>query len=468
MTNKMNKDVKQLQSMIQLILDLINSMAVIVVLAYVLTRSEFYNQVLENKVTVKNRACLILIFGVFSIYGTLRGIEMMGAIANIRDLGPTIAGLVGGPMVGIGAGLIGGIHRYSLGGFTVEACSLSTVLAGLIGGWIYQLRKGKFVGVSGAILLSVGIELLHFALALLLSHPFSQAWVLVQKVIVPMVIANGLGMGIFAFMIVNLLKERETEAAKRLIEGELQVARQIQQSIVPHIFPAFPERPEFEVHAILEPAKEVGGDFYDFFFMDDDHLFFVVGDVSGKGVPASLFMAVTRTLLRAKAEQGMGPDEILSSVNNELCRDNDTGMFVTIFCGILDIHSGEVIYSCGGHDSPFVRDQEGRVEVLPPAKGPALGAMEDMVFQSKGYVLQKGKTLILYTDGVTEAMSRTEDFWGKEGLMDSLCGIREIAASSITSKILGDVRHFAVDTSQYDDITILALTYLKEDDGIEN
>lgn len=455
----MNKDVKDLHSTIQLVLDLINSMAVIVVLAYVLTRCEFYNEILENKFSVKNRVWLVVIFGVFSIYGTLRGIDMMGAIANIRDLGPTIAGLVGGPVVGLGAGLIGGIYRYSLGGFTVAACSLSPILAGLIGGWIYRFRKGKFVGVSTAILLSVGIELLHFALALLFSHPFSRAWVLVQKVIVPMIIANGLGMGIFAFMIVNLLKERETEAAKRLIEGELQVARQIQQSIVPHIFPAFPERPEFEVHAVLEPAKEVGGDFYDFFFTDDDHLFFVVGDVSGKGVPASLFMAVTRTLLRSTAERDMGPDEILGRVNNELCRDNDTGMFVTVFCGILDIHTGEVVYSCGGHDSPFVHHPDGRVEELPPAKAPVLGAMEDIVYECKSYMLQGKDRVIIYTDGVSEAMNLEEEFWGKEGLANSLRNIKEIAACDITNKVLDDVRLFAADALQYDDITILALTY---------
>ncbi len=447
-----------MKAIIELALNLVNSMAVIMVVTYIITRSNFYGEIMVKKFSLRNQLLLVLIFGAFSIYGTLGGIELLGAIANIRDLGPTMAGLIGGPMVGLGAGLIGGLHRFTLGGFTDYACSLSTVLAGLIGGEIYLLRKGEFPSIKGAVLLSVAIEILHLGLTLIISKPFSQAFTLVKQIIAPMILANGAGMAIFAFMVNNLIKERATETAKRQIEGELLVARQIQMSIVPRIFPPFPERLEFEVHALLEPAKEVGGDFYDFFFLDEQHLYFTVGDVSGKGVPASLFMAVTRTLLRSRTVAQTSPDEILAAVNNELCRNNDTGMFVTVFCGILDTKSGEVIYSCGGHDLPYHLSQSG-IAPLAPAKGPALGAMEDILYIKQSISLKPGDTLIVFTDGVTEAMSKSGGFWGKGGLLQSLQDAPQRPAAEITGKILQDLRLFARDTAQYDDITILALTF---------
>lgn len=365
-----------MKDIIDLALNLVNSMAVIMVVTYVITRSNFYREILEKKFSSRNQVLLVLIFGAFSIYGTLGGIELLGAIANIRDLGPTIAGLIGGPIVGLGAGLIGASHRLTQGGFTVYPCSISTVLAGLIGGGVHLLRKKEFPPIKVAIILSIAIELMHMGLTLLISKPFDQALELVKQIIVPMILANAAGMAVFAFMINNLIHERATETAKQQIEGELMVARQIQMSIIPRIFPPFPERAEFEIHAILEPAKEVGGDFYDFFFIDQNHLFFTVGDVSGKGVPASLFMAVTRTLLRSRTTTDINLDQILTTVNNELCRGNDTSMFVTVFCGILNTESGEVVYSCGGHDMPYHISKTGIVS-LPCVPGLAMGAIDN-------------------------------------------------------------------------------------------
>lgn len=169
-------------------------------------------------------------------------------------------------------------------------------------------------------------------------------------------------------------------------------------------------------------------------------------------------MAVTRTLLRSRTTAKTSPDEILADVNNELCRDNDTGMFVTVFCGILDPNSGEVIYSCGGHDLPYHLSPSG-ITPLAPAKGPALGAIEDITYQKRSIFLKPGDTLVVFTDGVTEAMSKSEGFWGKEGLLQSLQDAPRHPASAITGKILQDLRFFARDTNQYDDITILALTF---------
>ncbi|MDD3880445.1 MAG: LytS/YhcK type 5TM receptor domain-containing protein, partial [Syntrophomonas sp.] len=298
-------------------------MAVVIVLAYVLTRTKVFATMMKKQaMNWRQQAGLILVFGIFSIFGTLSGININGAIANIRDLGPAIAGLVGGPLVGFGAGLIGGMHRYSLGGLTALPCSAATVLAGLAGGLINQFHKREFITIQGAVIFMAFFEAFHMGLNLLMVKPFDQIYVIIKNVSLPMICTNALGMGIFVFIIHNLVREKETQEQKELIESELTVAREIQMSIIPKIFPPFPERLEFDLFAVLEPAKEVGGDLYDYFLLDNDHLCFTIGDVSGKGVPASLFMAVTKTLIKAKADIRLEPDEILYAVNNELCADN--------------------------------------------------------------------------------------------------------------------------------------------------
>ena len=436
-------------------------MSVIMVLAYVLTRTRAYTDIMARKKIKPNQQIgMALIFGVFSIYGTLSGIDVMGAIANIRDLGPAIAGLVGGPWVGIGAGLIGGLHRYTLGGVTYIPCSVSTVLAGLAGGLIYHWRKGEFVGITGAAVFMALMEAFHMGLNLVIVKPFSVILPIIKEIYLPMILTNTAGMGIFAFIIHNLIRERETQRTKELIEGELRVAREIQMSIVPKIFPPFPERPELDVFAVLEPAKEVGGDLYDFFLLDDDHLCFTVGDVSGKGVPASLYMAVTKTLIKAKADIKLGPDEILYRVNNELCEDNDSGMFVTEFLGILTISTGELVFSNGGHNIPYLRKQNGEVAPLPKVPGVALGVMEDFEYFCASVQLEAGDSLVLYTDGVTEAMNPAGELLREERLENILRELNGKTAQEEVGHILHSTRQFMNGANQADDITILVIKYL--------
>ncbi len=211
-----------------LILTLFTNVCVIAVVAYVVTRTKYFNQILDRQLNWRNQLILGVVFGLFSIYGTYSGIDVFGAIANVRDLGPMIGGLTCGPVVGLIAGLIGGIHRLTLGGFTCIACSLATVIAGMIGGLVYYLNKGKFVGITRAVLLMAGMELLHMGLALLLSQPFSQALIVVQTVILPMVLTNSIGMFIFALFVSNLLKEKKTKEErdryqKELMEKEIRI-----------------------------------------------------------------------------------------------------------------------------------------------------------------------------------------------------------------------------------------------------
>jgi len=251
---------------------------------------------------------------------------------------------------------------------------------------------------------------------------------------------------------------KETTAAKERIESELKIAHEIQMSMVPKIFPPFPDRSEFDIFATLVPAKEVGGDLYDFFFLDDDHLCFAVADVSGKGVPASLFMAVTKTLFKSTAGNGGTPGEILARLNAEICRDNESCMFVTFFCAILNIRTGQVDYSNGGHNLPY-HLHRGGVSPLENTGGRALGLVEQSPYVSGRMVLNPGEALLLYTDGVTEAMDPSDTLYSDQRLERFLASNRRSSPRQIIGDLVSDVRHFASEAPQSDDITVLALLY---------
>ncbi|MFO0795273.1 MAG: SpoIIE family protein phosphatase [Candidatus Brocadiaceae bacterium] len=249
-----------------------------------------------------------------------------------------------------------------------------------------------------------------------------------------------------------------TTAVKERIESELKIAHDIQMSILPKIFPPFPDRIEFDIYAMIEPAKEVGGDFYDFFLIEDN-LYFVIGDVSGKGVPASLFMAVTKTLIKAKTTKGMLPHEILRRVNKDLCDGNESSMFVTIFCGVLNTQTGEVHYSNGGHNIPYILHGHGGVELLSNTGGMALGVMEDVTYQSNKIILKTNDSLFLYTDGVTEAIDANEEQYTDLRLKEILQRSQIFSPTEIIPEIVNDVKHFSSGVPQADDITVLALQY---------
>jgi serine phosphatase RsbU (regulator of sigma subunit)/anti-sigma regulatory factor (Ser/Thr protein kinase) len=266
--------------------------------------------------------------------------------------------------------------------------------------------------------------------------------------------------GLSAHITVALERARLIEAyvEKERMEEALKLAHDIQMSMLPKIFPPFPEHGEFDIFAAIAPAKEVGGDFYDFFFIDEDHLCLAIGDVSGKGVPAALFMAVAKTLFKATAGDGGAPSEILARLNTEICRDNESCMFVTLFCAILNIRTGQLDYSNGGHNLPYYLHRNG-VSPLENAGGRALGLVEQSLYASGQMVLGPGEALLLYTDGVTEAMDSSETLYSDQRLAEFLATNRGSFPRQIISGLIGDVRHFAGEAPQSDDITALALLY---------
>ncbi len=251
----------------------------------------------------------------------------------------------------------------------------------------------------------------------------------------------------------------ETTAAKQRIESELSIAANIQKSMLPSVFPAFPDRDEFDIYAVMHPAKEVGGDFYDFFFLDGDHLCVVIGDVSGKGVPAALFMTVTKYLIEATAVVDEPLDLILTRVNRHLARNNESYMFVTIFMGVLNVKTGEFVYANGGHNSPLLWDEDNPPSFFGPPKGPVVGIMDDAEFTMDRLTFTPGTVLLAYTDGVTEAFSAEGNAFSDERLLEIVTAVREKSVKEITEDLLSEISSFCVGAPQADDITVLALKF---------
>ncbi|MCK5833546.1 SpoIIE family protein phosphatase [bacterium] len=455
------------------LLALIEKLSVIIVVAYLATRTRFFIDAIERRYYFKNRLFLIIVFGLFSIYGSLTDIKIGEAIVNVRDLGPIVAGLAGGPIVGLFTGLIGGAHRcFFMPGFTRVACGLSTVLAGVIAGF-YAKHKGlRRVEIWEGLLLVLFIELVHDGMVLLIAKPFSAALTAAKMVTIPMIGANLVGMAIFIFIVHNLRRERETErerdryykelAENERMKRELEIAHELQMSMVSKHFPAFPDRDDFDIYATMKPAKEVGGDLYDFFPIDKNRICFVIGDVAGKGVPAALMMAITKTLIKFVAKNDLPPEQILSIVNEELSRENSSCMFVTAFCGILDTRTGMLVYSNGGHNNPYIIRKNGAIETLDSENRLALGVIEGFIYIDLTTALGEGDSIFLYTDGVTEAINKNNIFFTEQRLEDALKTHFNNSIKDIVCAIVSEVDHFSEGIEQTDDITVLGLKFMKK------
>jgi sigma-B regulation protein RsbU (phosphoserine phosphatase) len=251
----------------------------------------------------------------------------------------------------------------------------------------------------------------------------------------------------------------ETTAAKERIESELKIARTIQMSFLPKRFPPLRESKAFEVFATLEPAREVGGDLYDFALLDGDHLYFAVGDVSDKGVPAALFMAVSKTLLKGMAELRLSPSEILERVNSELCQENDSMMFVTVFCGILNFRTGQLHYSNAGHEPPLVLRRGETPRWLELPAGFILGVEEDTRYRTLELLLQPGDMLLIYTDGVTEAVDADLKLFSSQRLFTVAEHTLTDTAEGLVNAVADVVREYSAQVQQADDVTVMAIRF---------
>ncbi len=250
------------------------------------------------------------------------------------------------------------------------------------------------------------------------------------------------------------LRER---AEKERIGAELSVATSIQASMLPCIFPAFPHRKEFDIYATMLPAKEVGGDFYDFFMIGEDKLAVVIADVSGKGVPAALFMVIAKTLIKNNAQEAKAPQEVFKTVNNLLCENNDACMFVTAFMGVLDIPTGKFTYVNAGHNAPLIKRVGGEYSFLKTKPAFILAGFEGTAYSEDETKLLAGDVIYLYTDGVTEAMNKKNELFSDLRLLETVNRYKDSPIKELLSSVKNEIDIFAEGAQQADDITMLAL-----------
>ena len=258
---------------------------------------------------------------------------------------------------------------------------------------------------------------------------------------------------------IKYIREMQAEHTQlESIKGDLAIAREIQLAILPRIFPPFPENEnQLDIAAQMTAAKDVGGDFYDFFRIDDDRIGFVIADVSGKGIPAAIFMAVSRTLIRATGIRGGSPAECMRYVNELLAKESVDCMFVTVFYGIYNIQTGEITYCNAGHNPPYLLQHDGSVASLPISKDPMVGAVEGLSYHEQKIQLEKGDALFMFTDGVTEAMNASLKEFSEQRLEQTLQQADGKSCQEVIDTVTGEVKAFVEEAEQSDDITMLVL-----------
>ena len=248
-------------------------------------------------------------------------------------------------------------------------------------------------------------------------------------------------------------------AEKERIGAELNVATQIQADMLPRIFPAFPDRSEFDLYAVMDPAKEVGGDFYDYFMVDDDHIALVMADVSGKGVPAALFMVIAKTLIKSRAQMGDSPAEILNNVNEQLCEGNEAELFVTVWLAVIEISTGKGLAANAGHEHPVIRRAGGKYELVQYRHSPAVAAIQGVHFREHSFELHPGDSLFVYTDGVPEATNADNRMFGTDRMLDVMNRDPLAAPRPLLQTVWKEIDIFVGDAPQFDDITMLNFQY---------
>ncbi len=453
-------------NIVQSSITLFQMICVIIVFAYLFTRSRYFLEILEKKPSIKTQILLIAVFGLLSVYGTISGVTLYGAVLNVRDLGPIIAGLCCGPYVGIGAGMIGGLYRCAQGGPYMYTGLVAPVLAGLLGGVMYLVNKRELVPTRVAVVFVALVESLVSLITIIVATPAAQ-WVTILTVVaIPMIITNMVAVFIFSTIIQNLLSERRMKLAKEKLEfemarkdAELQIAAEIQRNFLPETIPV---TQGFDIAAKSIPAKEVGGDFFDVMPlevipMSNTRTGIMIADVSGKGVPAALFMALSRIVVRVTAMWFKKPSEVISFANPIIANNSKTGMFVTLFYGVIDNETRTLTYVNAGHNPPIVlRKKTGEIEELS-LTGVAVGALDDAEYEQQELPLFPGDVIVLYTDGITEAVNDREEMYDVPRLIEIIRKNGDSSSQEIANEIIRSVFAFSGTQPQFDDITLMVV-----------
>ena len=434
---------------------LVSTLAVILVMAGFISGSDLYNKILDDDKSWKYPLFSGLLGGLFGIYGNLSGTEVSGAVISVRDIGPMLAGLTGGPAGGLIGGLICGIHRYSMGGITAQACVLATCCIGTACGFLFHWQHEKLIRPLGALAVGIGMEVFHLCVVLMLVKPFSLALSIVRQIAVPFILVNAVGFTLLVFSIEYIKKKRVLDQERSRLQSELEVATVIQRSLLPKISDVGC-RPEFTLDAFMAPAKEVGGDFYDFFFLGGDKLAIIIADVSGKGVPGALFMATAKLRLQTSIRDEPDLDAAVAAANEALCENNQAEMFVTAWVGVLDLADGQLEYICAGHNPPVLITGEG-AEYVRCKSCFVLAGMEGTRFRKERVTLRPGDKLFLYTDGVTEAEDEKHTLYGEDRLQRCLAPLGNADPAAVIAAVRADLERHVKGYTQFDDITMLCL-----------
>ena len=439
---------------------MIGTLAVIILVAGYIGANDLLSKFYSAEQRWKYIIISGILGGIFGIYGNISGVSMpgSGAVISVRDIGPMLSGFMGGPLGGLLSGLICGYHRYTMGGITAVACIIATCTIGVLCGFITLKFYEKAIQPRNAFIIGVLMECLHLAIVLIVVKPFDTALDIVRQIAFPFVITNAVGFAFLISIMTFIERQRDITLAQSRLQSELEVASVVQHSLLPPITDTFPGRKEFEIRAIMETAKEVGGDFYDFFFVGPKKMAVIIADVSGKGVPAAMFMATAKLTLQNAIRDIPDLAEAVCAANNNLCARNEADMFVTAWIGLLDIPTGEMEFVCAGHNPPVLMRSD-RVEFVRVKSGLVLGGMEGIPYRKENLTLGHGDKLFLYTDGVTEAENEFHELFTEKRLGTRLDLLRDKDPEEIIKSIRSDITSHVHGCEQFDDITMLCLKY---------
>lgn len=435
---------------------MIGTLAVILVVSAFIGGSDNISNAFKAGKKWKYKVLLGFLGGIFGMYGNISGFELNGAVVSVRDMGPMLAAFSGGPVAGVIAGLIAGLHRFTMGGVTATACVVATCCIGIICGllamkWSQMMRKPQY-----AFLIAAGMEIFHLSLVLIMVRPFSTAVDIVKQIAIPFILINAIGFAVMIAIMDYIDKHNSLIGEKSRLQSELEVARKIQHSLLPVFNEHYPGRDDLEVSGFMEAAKEVGGDFYDLFFVDSNHMAILIGDVSGKGVPAAIFMASCKIILQNCLRNAPTLKDAVETANNAICNNNDAEMFVTVWVGVLDLETRELQFVSAGHNPPVVL-RDNKPWFLKCKNCLVLAGMEGVKYRENSAQLQAGDMLLLYTDGVTEAEDAEHNLFGDDRLLECFNDKSESTPKEMIDDVKNSIDVFIKGNSQFDDMTMLCL-----------
>lgn len=433
---------------------LFDSVAVISLVAYLLTRTRYSSVFIQKKVSVFAILFMSLVGGLLYAYGVLTGIDIGPYFISIQAIGSAVAGLIAGPAGGVGAGVIGLTLQYLLGYPVLPGECIVTLISGIISGLFRYLNKNEIVSVRYAFILGCILGFVQLFAGIRGVEPDFQDLGEVTEAVLDLFLPTIAGLCLFVFIINNLRREEENTRYSCRIEGELLAARDIQLGSLP---PSEREWEQVSLTASLVPASYVGGDLYDYVSLDDGTLYFAIGDVSGKGVPAALLMSSTHSLLRSLVREIRDPSVIVKEINRSFLEDGSGDQFITLVAGFLDTGTGEIRYCNAGHPPPFIISSSGCYELESDGYLPA-GVMEDEEYHSRTIRLHPGEIILLVSDGVTEAEYKNELFTA-ERVIDAVINHKPQTPRETVSLIMDEVVSWTRDELASDDCTVFAIGY---------